>query len=115
MGRILIVDDEAGSQAVLLAALRQAYANMRISERSKGGVIVLDSLDTLKENETMNFWPIIRCEPKEYRDPWELKKDFSRSMFLTDARSKRPSHKGRQKKVNRLRVRRKVENRHRRK
>lgn len=120
MGRILIVNDEARSRDVLLAALRQAYANMRVSERSKGGVIVIDSLSTLKENKKMiSPWPIpgyMKHYINKYTmDPWELRKDNSRSMFLTDARSKRPSHKGREKKVNRLRVRKKVNSKHRRK
>ena len=111
MGKILIVDDGTESSMVLLNALQLAY---------KGGVVVIDSLSTFKENKTMNLWPIasrielIRDLGECYSDPWGLRKDFSRSMFLTDARSKRPSHKGRKKKVNRLRVRKRVQNRHRR-
>lgn len=114
MSRILIVNDETAS--IMLTALRQAYANMRASEESKGGVIVVDTLGTFKEAKQMlNPWPIHRHNYEEYvLDILEFKKDLSRSMFLTDARSKRSSHKGRKKKVNRLRVKRKVKNRHRR-
>ena len=115
MGRILIVNDGAALSTVLLAALRQAYAEMHTSERSKGEVIVVDSLSTFKENEMLSYWPIHRVELGECSDPWSLKKDSSRSMFLTDARSKQCSHKGRKKKVNRLRVKRRVKNMHRRK
>jgi len=121
MGRILMVHDGAGSREVLLAALRQAYANMRVSEESKGGVIVIDTLGTFKETEQMRYIEPLRMilrsveDMKGYMDPWALRKDFSRSMFLTDARSSRPSHRGRKKKVNRLRVKKRVKARHRRK
>lgn len=120
MGRVLMVNDGAESSAVLLAALRQAYANLRTSERSKDSVIVVDSLSTFKENKKMLYQQplmdrlILLRELDEYKSLWDPKKDFSRSMFLTDARSKRSSHKGRKKKVNRLRVKRRVKNRHRR-